>query len=229
MKKGTVFNGSLHSTRGVELAMHVDDESIAKFDREVYGIISKCGSGATELVQNAVDTILANSNAYVPTDTYTLMESGYAKVNERTGYKLKDIPLDSSALSSGKAIMQAVGEVGYGDDSATGTINPKTGMRPSQYAWKVHEDLTAKHPNGGQAKFLERAYREYIAEYLGSELVQLERTVLVNKKYVPLFSYSAREKRFSGWGTKKNRTKRTKDEATNLDRLTDIYNKASGR
>jgi hypothetical protein len=29
------------------------------------------------------------------------------------------------------------------------------------YAYKVHEDLEMRHPNGGQAKFLEQAFIEY--------------------------------------------------------------------
>lgn len=28
------------------------------------------------------------------------------------------------------------------------------------YAWRIHEDLSLNHPNGGQAKYLEQPYRE---------------------------------------------------------------------
>lgn len=37
----------------------------------------------------------------------------------------------------------------------------------AKHALHVHEDLTADHPNGGQAKFLEQAMREAGVEVMG--------------------------------------------------------------
>lgn len=34
----------------------------------------------------------------------------------------------------------------------------------ADYALRIHEDLEANHPNGGQAKFLEQPAREHVAE-----------------------------------------------------------------
>jgi hypothetical protein len=34
------------------------------------------------------------------------------------------------------------------------------------YAVRIHEDLSLNHPNGGEAKFLENAYRENSDKYL---------------------------------------------------------------
>ena len=37
----------------------------------------------------------------------------------------------------------------------------------ADYAIYVHEDIDAKHPNGGQAKYLEEAYYEVMSEVIG--------------------------------------------------------------
>jgi hypothetical protein len=71
------------------------------------------------------------------------------------------------------------------------------------YAVYVHEDLTAKHPNGGQAKFLEQPMREHASKMsqMIKNLIQKEgqslRTALLivghwllqeSKKLVPVDS-----------------------------------------
>jgi hypothetical protein len=56
------------------------------------------------------------------------------------------------------------------------------------YAVYVHEDLTMRHPNGGQAKFLERAVKEVlpqmpkILEEVIGKALKWQRTVRGNKK-----------------------------------------------
>lgn len=37
----------------------------------------------------------------------------------------------------------------------------------ADYAIYVHEDIDAKHPNGGQAKYLEEAYYEVMSQVIG--------------------------------------------------------------
>lgn len=207
--------GRTISPSGATFTMHMDDKSLAEFDRQIYGIIDAVGSGARDLVERTTRAILRNSNAYVPVDTETLLESGYTRVVDSNGHQLKDLALR-------RPITVYTGIVGYGDDEQTGTINPKTGMRPSQYAWKVHEDLTAKHPNGGQAKFLERAFREYVASEYGPMLVRLQRNMYRGKRAGRQVRYLGNEKIVT-FG-KRFRSTTVRETTSNLDRLMDIYN-----
>jgi len=92
--------------------------------------------------------ILAASQNLVPVETETLKRSGFVDRPETHG--------DWIAL-----------EVGYGGD-ASGA---------GDYAVIQHEDLTLRHPRGGQAKFLEQpalemfpAIERRIARRLGGEL-----------------------------------------------------------
>lgn len=203
-------------TGGTSLTMHLDDESLEQWNRRIYGMIEAAGQDGHRAVDAAVKAVLNNSYLYVPRETNTLAESGYARTETTTGIKL------SAGLGDNKRETIFVGVVGYGSDEETGTINPKTGLRPSQYAWKVHEDLSAKHPNGGQAKFLERAFREYAMEIWPNEMVNLERTIYTGTKYKPIFSYSSNAKAFHGWG-KETKTDRSKENISNYDRLKGIY------
>jgi hypothetical protein len=177
-------------------------------------MIEAAGTTGHKLVDTAVHTILNNSYMYVPRDTNTLAGSGYARTESVIARKLGvDLVTRETVFT---------GVVGYGED--TGEINPKTGLKPSQYAWEVHEDLSVKHPNGGEAKFLERAYREYIAEQWPSEMVNAERTIYEGKSnsYKPMFSYSNNAKIFRGRGRAKRKERRA-DTKSNYERLNEIY------
>lgn len=208
--------GRLVSNRGSTLTMHLDDESLESWNRKIYGMIEAAGENGHKAVDSAVKAILNNSYMYVPRDTDTLAESGYARTETKVGLKL------AGGLGQSKRETFFVGVVGYGDDSESGTVNPKTGMSPSQYAWRVHEDMSAVHPNGGQAKFLERAYREYVALNWPNELVNLERTIYTGDTYKPIFSYTDKSKTFHGWG-RPTKTERKSDKISNYDRLKGIY------
>lgn len=63
------------------------------------------------------------------------------------------VPVDTGFLkSTGRVVQISDGfEIVYGAD----------------YAIYVHEDLDARHPNGGQAKYLEEAYYEVMREVIG--------------------------------------------------------------
>jgi hypothetical protein len=45
------------------------------------------------------------------------------------------------------------------------TPNVIVGYEGVNYAIYVHEDLTANHPNGGEAKYLEKPYRKNLKTY----------------------------------------------------------------
>jgi hypothetical protein len=80
------------------------------------------------------------------------------------------VPVDTGALkTSGNVIRPAEtksgveGGVGYGGAA-------------SKYAVYVHENLNANHPNGGQAKFLERASNEvepFISGYFAERMPKI--------------------------------------------------------
>lgn len=61
------------------------------------------------------------------------------------------------------------GVIGYAGTAGVGArhdrFNPKSAAMVSSYAVRVHEDLSAKHPNGGKAKFLEDPVRRYGAAH----------------------------------------------------------------
>lgn len=74
---------------------------------------------------------------------------------------LAEVPRDTGALANSADIM----EIEDGDYAvyygAPGYINPKNGTPVDAYMVKVHEDLSASHPNGGKAKFLEDPVRRH--------------------------------------------------------------------
>jgi hypothetical protein len=179
-------------------------------------MIEAAGDGAKDLVTETANNILFDSKKYVPTDTFTLYNSGYVRVVE------KNAIYASPKIGGVKSYTFFEGTVGYGDNDAAGGPNPRTGYYSSTYAWKVHEDLSVKHPHG-QAKFLERAYREYMAGEFGSEMVNLERCIYLAKRYTPVMRYGIRSRTFTGKWERKRRNERTIDTKTNLDRLADIY------
>ena len=208
--------GSLLRNNSLNAAIHIDidETSWNKWYKEVYGVMYGVGEAGHQVVDTAVHAILNNSFEYVPKDTGTLAESGYAKVDTVMG----------STIGTGARSMISIGTVGYGGDygQSTGVVNPNTGLMPEEYAWRVHEDLSAKHPNGGQAKFLERALREYMLEQWPNEVVDMETTILDGRAYKPKFTYTAHSKTFHGM--QKNTSKvRTHDTKSNYDRLVSIY------
>lgn len=80
-------------------------------------------------LQQEADAILEASQPLVPVDTGALRASG----------RTLDVEIHGQVVQSG---------VFYG--------GPGEGFErtPSQYALRVHEDLSMRHPHGGQAKFL---------------------------------------------------------------------------
>lgn len=89
-------------------------------------------------VKKAADMLLKWSQELVPVDTGELKRSG--KVVKIT-----------NTSSSAKMVYQVQYEaLAPWSNSSTGYFN---------YAWIQHEDLELRHPNGGQAKYLEYPYR----------------------------------------------------------------------
>lgn len=89
-------------------------------------------------VKKAADMLLKWSQELVPVDTGELKRSG------------KVVKITDSASSARMVYQVQYEALAPWGNSSTGTFN---------YAWIQHEDLTLRHPNGGQAKYLEFPYR----------------------------------------------------------------------
>jgi hypothetical protein len=88
----------------------------------------------------------------------TQLRSGMAKVAYQILKKSNSyVPVDTGFLrNSGHSYTQGTG------DKIKSVV-----MYNAEYAIYVHEDLTMRHPNGGQAKFLARAVEETKPEMTG--------------------------------------------------------------
>ena len=115
-----------------------DQKDLDNFEARCEAAIRNISRGTKTATTVACQEILGNSMAEVPKDTYTLLMSAFYELSRRT---------DTAATTW--AYEATIGYGGNGDP-----VNPKTGQRASSYMVKVHEDLSAHHPNG-KAKFLE--------------------------------------------------------------------------
>jgi hypothetical protein len=88
----------------------------------------------------------------------TRLRSGMAKVAYQILKKSNSyVPVDTGFLRGS----------GHSYTRGTGDKIQAEVMYNAEYAIYVHEDLTANHPHGGQAKFLERAVKETQPEIAG--------------------------------------------------------------
>lgn len=135
----------------------IDRREIDRFDAACTAMITNVGRGTKAATVEAVRTILADAQSQVPVETGTLANSIYGG-----SFRRRDV----KGYTYG-------GIVGFGQPDSTDNIdwikepndaiNPRSGVKASMYATKVHEDLDAFHPNGGKAKFLEDPVRDYAA------------------------------------------------------------------
>ena len=118
------------------------DINFSKFYKNIDVAMSRVFRGTKKATTQACKEILEDSLTEVPRDTDTLASSGFYEV---TGsYKNFE------------------GRVGYGGNGDP--ENPKDGLRTSEYAVAVHEDLYAAHPIG-KAKYLEDPVRRYAQKF----------------------------------------------------------------
>lgn len=136
----------------------VDRREVGKFEAACEAMITNVGRGTKTATIDAISTILSDAMTQVPVETGTLANSIYGGTFRR---------LDIKGYTYG-------GIVGFGQPDNTSNVdwikepndavNPRSGVKASMYATKVHEDLTAFHVNGGKAKFLEDPVRSYAAD-----------------------------------------------------------------
>lgn len=92
--------------------------------------------------------ILEESLKQVPRDTGTLASTAFYEVQRNATKRYTYRGVIGYAGTAGSAIEHD-------------KLNPSSAAMASSYAVRVHEDLDAKHPNGGKAKFLEDPVRSY--------------------------------------------------------------------
>lgn len=119
------------------------------FASSLEALILNVGNASRNATEQACQEILEDSLQQVPRDTGLLASTGFYEVQRN--------------MLTKRYTYQGI--VGYAGTAGRGPsydeYNYKTGAAVSAYALRVHEDLDAKHPNGGKAKFLEDPVRAY--------------------------------------------------------------------
>lgn len=119
------------------------DLNFSDFERAMQAAISRVERGTKKATIAACEEIKKRSLEQVPRDTETIAKSFFYEIH-----------------GSYRNFTATIGYGGNGDP-----VNPKTGKRASEYMVKVHEDLEARHPRGGKAKFFEDPLREYLRDH----------------------------------------------------------------
>jgi hypothetical protein len=125
-------------------------EGLEKVTRELNSRITKVKNVTAKGLTDISLDCLGKSVQRAPVDLGDLRGSGYVKMNGRTiarGSK-------EGSISSGGSVGMSETKV----ESVIGFTEP--------YALKQHEDLTLKHPKGGEAKYLEKTLDENRDKYI---------------------------------------------------------------
>lgn len=120
------------------------------FEGAIQRLLGRSPQMAINAMKEAAEEVKASSLRVVPRATDTLANSFFADVEVTTE--------------------EVVVNLGYGKGNP---MNPKSGVRVSEYMVAVHENVGAKHPKGGSAKFLETPVREYRERFAGKLAVHI--------------------------------------------------------
>lgn len=133
----------------MRIDFYISPNEQRKFASSLEVVVRNVDSATKTATEQACKEILSESLSQVPRDTGTLASTAFYMVSRRTATKRYTYE----------------GIVGYAGMAGVGVnhdlLNPKSRTMVSSYAVRVHEDLSARHPNGGKAKFLEDPVREY--------------------------------------------------------------------
>lgn len=133
----------------MRIEFHIQGNDVGKFNSSLDAVLRNVDTATKRGTEQACREILEESLKQVPRGTGTLASTGFYEVQRAAGTKRYTYE----------------GVVGYAGSSGPGAehdaINFKSSAFASEYAVRVHEDLDARHPNGGKAKFLEDPVREY--------------------------------------------------------------------
>jgi len=140
----------------MKVKIDVRRKDINIFEHRVQAIIENVFTGSKASVNIACKEIMEESQIQVPKGTMTLAASGFYEVVKK------------------KAKIGYWARIGYGNDTA---VNPITGLLPSMYMVKVHEDTTANYKEG-KAKYLEDPIREYALQFESAFIYQTKQALL---------------------------------------------------
>ena len=133
----------------MRINFYISGAELDKFASSCEAVITNVGTATLAGTEQACSEILEESLKQVPRDTGTLASTGFYDVSRRMATKRYTYE----------------GTVGYagmvGAGASRDRLNEKSGAMVSSYATRVHEDLSAVHLNGGNAKFLENPVRAY--------------------------------------------------------------------
>lgn len=133
----------------MRVEFHISRAEQHAFESSLEAVLLSVDTATKRGTEQACREILEESLKQVPRDTGTLASTAFYDVSRN--------------MLTKRYTYQGV--VGYAGSAGGGTshdrLNPKSGANVSSYAVRVHEDLDAKHPNGGKAKFLEDPVRAY--------------------------------------------------------------------
>ena len=136
----------------MRVEFHISRHELGSFESSLEAVLLNVDTATKRGTEQACKEILAESLEQVPRDTGTLASTAFYDVVRNMGTK--------------RYTYQGI--VGYAGTAGVGAsydrFNPKSRSKVSSYAVRVHEDLGAKHPNGGKAKFLEDPVRAYGAD-----------------------------------------------------------------
>jgi len=128
---------------------YISAPQLDAFAASCEAVIRNVGRATKAGTELACKEILEESLKQVPRDTGTLASTAFYDVQRRL----------ATRNYTYEGTVGYAGMVGAG--ASHDKLNPKSRVNASSYAVQVHEDLTAEHPNGGKAKFLEDPVREY--------------------------------------------------------------------
>ena len=133
----------------MRLDFYISPKEHDKFASAMEILLRNVDRGTKAATTQACEEILEASLEQVPRDTGTLASTAFYTVQRRMA--TKNYTYEGTVGYAGMA------GFGYSHDK----FNPKSRSNASSYAFIVHEDLSALHPNGGKAKFLEDPVRAY--------------------------------------------------------------------
>lgn len=131
--------------------VRVEVKGLSKLLRQMGAIGGKVEKAVCSALFIEGESIMAKSKELVPVDTGALRASGTVKkpVKDKTG-KIS-VSLEYGGVARGVFVSER-------------TTNVKKDPNVSEYALKVHEDLSAWHIPPTQAKYLEMPFREAMSD-----------------------------------------------------------------
>lgn len=152
----------------------IDKKELNRFDAACEAIVTNVGRATKGATIDAISTIIDDALTQVPIDTGTLAASIYGGTFRRVDIKGYTY---AGVVGFGQPdISESVEWIKEPNDA----VNPKSGVKASVYATRVHEDLDAIHPNGRKAKFLEDPVRNYAANNFARTVVNYWKRAINN-------------------------------------------------